>query len=195
MKKNNTHKDMLTFFAEIGQLKRVKRSGWWTAGINNGESVADHSFRCAVIGYCLAHLEGSDPYKVALMCLINDIHEARINDQHKIAARYYRLRNAEKKAFNGQMDLLPTNIKKQLTSLMNELWNDTSKESIIARDADLLECMVQGKEYYEQGYRHTKAFYKKAYPLLKTKHARTLARLLEKWNAYEWCERLVRMER
>jgi len=65
---------------EIGQLKRVKRSGWWVAGIDNPESVAEHSFRTALLGYILASLEGADPQKTAMICLFHDMGEARIND-------------------------------------------------------------------------------------------------------------------
>src|SRR5947207_14918734 len=89
----------LNFFAEAGLLKRVKRSGWWVAGIENPESVAEHSFRCAIIGHYLAHAEGVDPYPVMTMTLFNDIHEARINDLHKMGHYYIEFRSAEKKAF------------------------------------------------------------------------------------------------
>ena len=43
--------------------KRVKRSGWWVAGIDDPESVAEHSYRTALLGYILASLEGADPTK------------------------------------------------------------------------------------------------------------------------------------
>src|SRR5450631_77169 len=78
----------LNFFAEAGLLKRVKRSGWWVAGIKDPETVAEHCFRCAVIGYYMALCEGVDPYKVVTQTLFNDIHEARINDLHKMGHHY-----------------------------------------------------------------------------------------------------------
>jgi hypothetical protein len=39
--------DMAKYLYEAGQLKRVKRSGWWIAGVKDPESVAEHSFRTA----------------------------------------------------------------------------------------------------------------------------------------------------
>ena len=57
----------VNFFAEIGLLKKIKRSGWWVAGIKDPESVAEHSFRCAILGYYMAHLEKADPFKVMAM--------------------------------------------------------------------------------------------------------------------------------
>ncbi len=186
---------LLDFFAELGQLKRVKRSGWSTIGVAECESVADHSFRCAVIGFCLAKLEKCDPYKVALMCLCNDLHEARITDLHKVAQRYIDLKSAEKKASAEQLAALPEGIGDDIAKLMDDLWNDDTPEGIVARDADLLECMLQGKEYFEQGYVQAKDFYVKSQPLLKTKHAQSLGRSLEEWDSKQWCTNLVVLER
>ena len=42
-------KGIARYLFELGQLKRVKRSGWWVAGVDQPESVADHSFRCAAL--------------------------------------------------------------------------------------------------------------------------------------------------
>src|ERR1700691_2225577 len=104
----------LNFFAEAGLLKRVKRSGWWVAGIENPETVAEHCFRCAVIGYYIAHCEGVDPFRVVTMTLFNDIHEARINDLHKMGHYYIDFREAEKKAFDDQIAFLDKRVKKAL---------------------------------------------------------------------------------
>ena len=67
-------KRLLDFIAETGMLKRIKRSGWWMIGIPHEESVAEHSFRCAVIGYVLAKLEKADPHKVMLMAYLIQLH-------------------------------------------------------------------------------------------------------------------------
>ena len=95
--------DLVRFLFEVGHLKRVARSGWWVAGVRDPESVAEHSFRCAWIGYLLAQRDGAaDAGRVTLMCLANDLHEARVNDQHKIAQAYVDYPAAETKAFLDQ---------------------------------------------------------------------------------------------
>ena len=81
-------KEIAKFLYETGQLKRVKRSGWWVAGVENPETVAEHSFRTVVIAYVLAHLEGVDLEKVVTMALFHDMAEARTNDAHRIVRRY-----------------------------------------------------------------------------------------------------------
>src|SRR5271167_4261902 len=108
------HAAALNFFAEAGLLKRVKRSGWWVAGIKDPESVAEHCFRCAVIGYYIAYCEDVDPFKVVTMTLFNDIHEARINDLHKMGHHYIDFRPAEQKAFADQIVHLEKRVKHAL---------------------------------------------------------------------------------
>ena len=195
-KKSKTPEESaLDFFAEAGLLKSVKRSGWWVAGIKNPETVAEHCFRCAVIGYYLAHLEKVDAYKVMSMALFNDIHEARINDLHKMGHYYIDFREAESKVFTDQVQKLPSSLKKELSATRQEYDQQDSKESIVARDADILECLVQAKEYYDQGNLVAKKFFQEAPKHLKTKSAQNIWKKLKTWDSSRWWEEVVKFER
>jgi len=186
---------LLSFVAEAGMLKRVKRSGWWVLGISNSESVADRRFRCAVLGYILAKLEKVPPYKVLLMTLFNDIQEARITDLHKMSQRYINFEEAEERAFTEQINSLPNNIKEEMLALHREYRSQESKESIIARDADILECLLQAKEYCEYGFREAAKFMKKAPQFLKTKSARFLWKKAKEMDLNKWWENFSGFER
>ncbi len=188
-------KNVLDFIAEVGILKRIKRSGWWMVGIPQEESVAEHSFRCAAIGYVLAKMEGVDPYKVLVMTLFNDIHEARISDLHKVAHRYLNVREAEKTAFVEQVANLDESMCKELTSLREEHDEQETPESIIARDADILECLIQAKEYTDLGFQSAKKFFKQAPDHLKTKSAKKLWNSTASWKSNTWWEKLGKFER
>lgn len=194
MKKNST-RDIVNFLAEAGQLKRVKRSGWWVTGITDPESVADHSFRCAVIGYVLARMEGADAYQVLMMTLFNDIHESRINDLHKIAPRYIDVKSAEARAFREQCGLLPQPMRRECEQLRRTYEEQVSREARVARDADILECILQAKEYSEFGYRQAARFISVGHTFLATKSARRLFRALLKWKPAQWWLHLTRFER
>ena len=194
-RKINRHLNAINFFAEAGLLKKIKRSGWWVAGIKDPESVAEHSFRCAVMAYYLAHLENVDPHKTLVMALFNDIHEARINDLHKMGHYYIDFREAEKKVFKDQMEFLDDKFKRELTRFRNEYDAQTSKESRVARDADILECLIQAKEYYDNGYTKAKKFFKKAPDHLKTKSAKFLWNEIKDWDSGSWWEHVVKFER
>ena len=193
--KKKRDKDILNFIAEAGMLKRVKRSGWWVLGIKDPETVADHSFRCSVIGYILAHMEGVSPYKVLIMTLFNDIHEARINDLHKMSQRYIKSRKAEDVAFHEQIDPLPKSINGELSSLHAEFRRQDTKAGIIARDADILECLIQAREYQEHGFKEAPKFMKKAPGFLKTNSAKRLWKVAKKMSLNKWWEILSEFER
>ncbi|MDP8264975.1 MAG: HD domain-containing protein [Candidatus Aceula lacicola] len=185
----------LDFFAEAGLLKRVKRSGWWVAGIKDPESVADHSFRCAIIAHYIAHLEGVDPYKATIMALFNDIHEARINDLHKMGHYYIDFKVAEKKVFSDQVKNLDKKVKEELSSFRKAYDQQKTKESLVARDADILECLLQAKEYMQNGHKKAEIFLKKAPGFLKTKSAKKMWNSLKKWDSAAWWQNVVKFER
>ncbi|MEI8348542.1 MAG: HD domain-containing protein [Candidatus Omnitrophota bacterium] len=195
MKKARQLKKILEFIAEAGMLKRVQRSGWSVLGIKGAESVADHSFRCAVLGYVLAHMEKVSPYKVLLMTLFNDIHEARITDLHKMAQTYLDTQEAEDTCYTAQVRPLPFSMRTELESLHCEYRRQHSQESIIARDADILECLIQAKEYQEHGFLQAAKFMHKAPKFLKTKSAKVLWQLAKKTALNDWWFRLSSFKR
>ena len=185
----------LNFFAEAGLLKRVKRSGWWVAGIENPETVAEHCFRCAVIAFYIAHKENVDPYKAVVMALFNDIHEARINDLHKMGHYYIDFREAEKKVFADQILMLDEKVTRELENMRGEYDAQKSKESIVTRDADILECLLQAKEYVDNGYPIAKTFFKRAPDHLKTQTAKKLWAAALKWDSHAWWQNVVKFDR
>ena len=138
------------FFFEAGQLKLVKRSGWWVAGVKDPESVAEHSYRTGVIAFVLAEMEGLDCNKICAAALFHDLHEARLQDRHKISQNYLDTPAAlEKKITREQAAALPKKVGRRVLAL-NEL---AAAERAVLRDADLLECAVQAKEYFDLGYK------------------------------------------
>ena len=195
MKKQNPDIAAINLFAEAGLLKKVKRSGWWVAGIKDPESVAEHSFRCAVIAHHLAHLEKVDVYKAVWMALFNDIHESRINDLHKMGHFYIDFKEAEKKVFKDQVKDLKSGVQSEMTRLRSQYESQSTKEAIVARDADILECLLQAKEYYQEGYSKAKKFFRMAPSHLKTKSARRYWKLISKWDSDQWWTGVVKFER
>jgi putative hydrolases of HD superfamily len=187
--KENTADDNLNivrFFFELGQLKRVKRSGWWLINIKDPETVAEHSFRAAMVGYTLAKIENADADKVMKMCLLQDLCEARLNDLHKLGQRYIQFKKHEKEAFEEQILRLPKEMQKEFLQLFSEYHNDSSREGIIARDADLLECALQAKEYIDSGYKDAQGWNDNIRKILRTTNARKMFELIEKTGSNSW---------
>ncbi len=182
------------FLYEIGNLRRVRRSGWWLAGVDHPESVAEHSFRCAVVGYVLAKIEGLNAEKTAAMCLFNDLHEARINDLHKLGQKYLDFREAEKKAFLDQSAQVQKEARKGIVGLFTEFYDESTPEGVLARDADLLECALTAMEYKKRGY-DTEDWLSNISKLIKTKGAAGLLAEIRATDPDSWWKGQKKIER
>ena len=75
--------DIARFLLEIGVLKNVKRSGWWMAGVKDPETVAEHSYRTAIIGYFLAKKEDELQKEKALVDKLLPQLLAEYNEAHE----------------------------------------------------------------------------------------------------------------
>ena len=133
-------------------MRRVDRSGWWVAGVDAPESVAEHSFRTAVLAGIIAKIMGANREKVLTMALYHDIPEARINDLHKVAQRYFDCPAANVHAAIDQAQSLPWEMGEEMAGLARELFEETSIEAQIVADADHLECLLTAKEYLQRGF-------------------------------------------
>lgn len=187
-------KQIANYFFEINTLKRIKRSGSWIAGIKDPDTIAEHAFRTAQIGYILAELEKVDSQKVLLMCLFHDNGEVRIGDHHKIMARYIDTEIAEKKAFEEQLKNLPQKIALKIETSNLEFNQRQSIESIVAKDADLLELAFQAKEYLELGYKGKQNWMDNIRKNLKTKNAKKIFEAIEKGSMNDWWQGLKKIK-
>jgi len=186
--------DIAKFLYEIGQLKRVKRSGWWIAGVKDPESVAEHSFRTAVIAYLLARLEKADPGKAVLMALFHDLPETRTNDAHRIVRRYADWRDVDRKAMTEQSKRLPGAVANEVASFFEEFEKEVSPEAKLARDADLLECLIQAREYQALGYQDVADWILNAQTALITESAKAIAAECLRTDPKEWWQGLKASE-
>jgi putative hydrolase of HD superfamily len=87
------------------------------------------------------------------MALFHDLAEARTNDLHRIVRRYVNWETIDQKVIEDQSKRLPANIAEKVNSLHSEFEEAISLEARIARDADLLECLIQAREYQSVGNR------------------------------------------
>lgn len=165
---------VVDYFFELGVLKRAKRTGWWIAGIREPESIAEHSFRVGVIGAVLAMMEGSDPGKVALMCLFHDTQETRIGDIPYVGRAYVRATdNVDVTA--DQVADCPGAVRDGVRAIVDEYEHGNSVHVLVAKDADKLECLFQALEYKEQGSTTVQAWIDNMLASLTTASARRLA--------------------
>lgn len=162
------------FVYEIGLLKRYKRSGWLVAGVAAPESIADHSFRAAVLAGVLAALEGASPERAVLLSLFHDSQETRLTDLPYLAKRYVtRMPNEQVTA--DQVRGLPAPVADLVSGSVAEYEQRTSLEARCARDADKLECLLQAIEYRDQGHHTIQPWIDSSLAALQTPSGKKLA--------------------
>lgn len=187
------YKNLVNFIFELNQLKKLEHSGWKLAGVKYPDTVAEHAWRAAQIGYILAVMEKADPEKVVTMLVIHDNAETRIGDQNKVSARYYKNQVAEEAAMNDQLNLLGAEIKKKWQKYFSEYENRNTKEGIIAKDADWLEQAFQAKEYFDLGYASTIDWINNVEKALETKSAKLIIKEMKKTKFTDWWNGLKKM--
>jgi putative hydrolase of HD superfamily len=162
------------FAYEMGVLKRARRTGWWMAGVKDPETIGEHSFRTALIGMVLARLEGADPGRTAMLCLLHDTQETRIGDVPLVGRRY--VTTAANTAVTAdQVAGFPAPVAELFRDVVAEFEAGASAEARVARDADKLEALIQAREYETQGYVDVPAWIETALPEIRTPAGKRLA--------------------
>lgn len=175
-------KNLANFLFEVGMLKRTPRSGFQFLG-TGAESVAEHSFRTAMIGYTLAGLDPqADVGRVLKLCLFHDIPEARTGDLNYVNKKY--VKADEARAVADLAATLPFGDDYRQT--LEEFSGGESRESLIAHDADQLEMILALKEHKDLGNRYADEWYPFALLRLKTDNARALAETIWNTDSSRW---------
>jgi len=175
-------KNIVNFLFEIGILKKTPRSGFQFLGTGN-ESVAEHSFRAAVIAYLLAKNEPkADMQKVVLMSLFHDFHEARTGDHNYVNKRYVTVN--EDKAVNDLARKLPFG--KDIVSLIDEFNSRETLEAQLSQDADQLDFILELKRQQDLGNISAAEWLKYSAKRLITDFAKSLADEIVTTDSSDW---------
>jgi 5'-deoxynucleotidase len=141
-------RSLMQFFLLSGRLKAERRRGWVKKlGMEHPESVADHSYRTAVMTMFFSDSRGLDTGKALRLALIHDLPEALVGDAMPEERSGKRKTHAETKAMDEILSELP----KEARALYRDAWRDflegRSQESRLVRQIDKLEMAVQAWEY------------------------------------------------
>ena len=167
------------FFHRAGGLKSTPRTGWLDRGIPaiETESVADHTFRTALLAWLVALDDpGLDASRVLEMALLHDLAEAVTGDlppydpgempaeddpealnafldRRHVRSEERRLAKqvAEREAIIDLIADLPFNRAERLAELWAELESGESAEARFVKQADKVETYLQSREYAAAG--------------------------------------------
>lgn len=175
-------KEIVNFFFELGMLKKTPRSGFQFLG-SGRESVAEHAFRVAVIGFTLARLDGAaDECRVVRMCLFHDLPESRTGDLNYVNKQYVQVR--EDQVVRDLARTLPFG--GELEELLSEFREGKSRESLLAHDSDQLDLILELKEHLDLGNRYATQWIHFARQRLKTDLGRQLASEITETDSTAW---------
>ena len=181
--------DSLASFAyELGLLKRIRRAGWWHAGVRDPESVAEHTMRAAQIAAIIAAEEGADPYRASFLALWHDTQETRTGDLPHTATRYVNKPQALQITAD-QTDALPDASRDAIRHAVAEYEARDTPEAICARDADKLEMLLQAVEYRDIGVHRVDGWISSAQREFKTPTAHRIAEAALRISPLSWRDR------
>jgi len=159
-------KKYVDLIKNIGKIKRVKRSGWVREGIDNPESVADHSFRTAMMAMIFGPQLSVDSDKLIKMALVHDIGEGYITDM--VVERginidsLLRVKKDKLEIRATNKILKDTNNKDYFINLLKESLFAESAEAKILKQIERLEMAVQALEYEEETGKDLNEFFENA---------------------------------
>jgi putative hydrolase of HD superfamily len=151
-----------------GKLKRVRRKGWVDRGVADAESVADHSYRLALLAWALARERGLDADRAVKIALLHDLAEAEVGDETPFdealaASEFDRARfdqpaprdearraakhARERAAIDRLAAQLPATVAAELIELTADYDAQRSAESRLVKQLDRVETMLQAEEY------------------------------------------------
>lgn len=172
---------MADLLFEVGMLQRTPRTGYRFLG-SGEQSVAEHLFRTALIGYVLARLRGGvDPARVAVMCLVHDLPESRTGDQNYVYKKYTKVREEE-----AIRDMLQGTPFEEIGEFIREFNEARTPEALLSHDADQIELILQLKEQKDLGNRYAKDWLNYALKRLRTSTGRELARAILERQFCDW---------
>lgn len=179
---NKDDKSVVNFLFEAGILAKTPRSGFHFLGTGQ-QSVAEHMLRTVLIGYALASMqEGVDTNTVMKMCLLHDFAEGRTSDLNYVHQKY--VVSDEEKAIEDLVQTLPFG--KDIKSTLLEYKARKSAESLLAKDADILEWVLSLKEQLDSGNTRATEWIATACKRLKTELGKKLADEIIQTDSNDW---------
>lgn len=181
---------VVRYLHEAGHLKNTPRAGWLLTGVKSPESVAEHSYRVAVIAYVLATMEGADADRAAALAVFHDVPEARTTDLHSVAKRHVG-GPADVEVAAVQLAGVPEQVAAPVCALIAEFAARETAEAWCAKDADKIECLLQAREYVAQGNLLAQPWVDSMLGAVKTESGRRLAHVAVKVSPDEWWHEIV----
>ncbi|MDH6128811.1 HD domain-containing protein [Kitasatospora sp. GP82] len=178
---------------EAREAGEMPRTGWRYDGVPMAatETVADHSHSTAVIGLVLAAMEGANPERTTMLCVLHDLPETRTGDQTPVTRRYVTATDPRTVAAD-QVAAAHPDVRDVVLGAIAEFEDADTPEARCAHDADKLDCYLQGLRLLRQGHR-VEGKVRRCREALRTASAQRLAAAAETMDPAQWQHDLLRV--
>lgn len=169
---------LIDFFIEIGKLKKMPRKGWVIRDIKNPESIAEHTFRSAIMAWFLGKRKKRklNMERLIKMALVHDLCEVYAGDttpydsilpksrkkraelvktwprfSEKERKRLIREKyKKEKESLEKLIAKLPLDLKKETKALWLDYEKGLTPEGRFFQQTDRIENFFQSLEYWQK---------------------------------------------
>lgn len=169
-------KELLKFFLEIEKLKIMPRTGWVLMEVENPETIAEHTFRMAMLAWLLGEKKKLSIERIIKTALFHDLCEVYAGDKtpffyysrlpkdeierKKRLMKWPRLPHKEKrkkgrkkaeeerKSLQKLIKDLEPEIKREVFSSWSSFEKRISKEGKFVKQVDRIETLIQSIEYF-----------------------------------------------
>jgi 5'-deoxynucleotidase len=118
----STVANLLRFFSLAGNLKSERRRGWIKRlKMTGAETVADHTFRVALMTMVYGDLKGLDAAKAMKMAILHDLPEAIVGDATPAERPRGEKEALESAAMAHLLSFLPESLRQGYTMIWEEL--------------------------------------------------------------------------
>jgi putative hydrolase of HD superfamily len=144
-----------------GSLKDLPRMGWRLVGIKDCESVAEHSYRVALVALVLSErVGGIDRAKLLAMAILHDLPESLVTDLPRAAVHLIGRQAKQQAERDAWAKLTPPEAELNgWRALWEEFEAGETAEAKLVRAADRLEMLFQAYEYERTGYANLATFW------------------------------------
>jgi putative hydrolase of HD superfamily len=169
-------RNIINFLIEVNKLKEMPRTGWVLRKVKRPETIAEHTFRVALVGWLLAEKQKLNVKKAIKIALSHDLCEVYAGDvtpffyyldlpkdkkeRKKVLMKWVRLSKEEKekrgrlkferekKSLLKLIKFLPPVIKRDLFLSWLDYERGISKEGKFMKQVDKIETLIQAIEYF-----------------------------------------------
>ena len=169
-------RNLIKFIIKIGSLKNILRKGWVIRGVKDPVSIADHSFRSALMAWVFSNHRRIDQEVAIVTAAIHDLFTVELGDVTYYDSQLKKTKNSrdqekvveslpwigsraqkaylakkrmerESKALDKVLKLLPHHIRHEIKFFWLEYKTNSSREGKYLSQIDRIEALLQGIQY------------------------------------------------